>query len=554
MSYLFGGQTTRMGMKHVLIKQAARLGLFLSAAVALLASSPVAHAAAGNNNLKIIAWYGAGNLNKSQYARDTVILFNPTQQTITMSNWSLQTGNSSGTFSTVYKLPNVSIPAGGFYAIAGSGIKYISSSGCTSSTCNLNYAYDYQLKTLEGKATDTDNDLSSTAVNVALVSNQTLLSGSCPTTASAVVDYIGIGAVDGSSAPSCFAGSSYAPYTPSSLNGSTTNINGLVYPYATVRKNKCTDTFDNYNDFMLGYIVFANSNSAPQTCPTGKQLAVTASATPSNPGVLENFTITATVTPATVPSSANLNVTADLSNLGLSATTQLYDDGTHGDSKAGDNVYSLTTAATTGSVGLVPGLIVSASDLQGNTAATDLSLTLAQGTFSMTTATTNGTVSAGGVLTFPITLTGLHGYGGTLAMTCTGSPNTNSLGVPISTQCVSTPPQITLDNNGTASISLAIATGTTHSASIVAPHIPLTALGLLSLGILTVGVWRRKHLPVVLLMALLTCITLSTTACGTNAGIGNTSASPGTYTYTLTATDATTSTITNSLTFNILVQ
>ena len=72
--------------------------------------------------------------------------------------------------------------------------------------------------------------------------------------------------------------------------------------------------------------------------------------------------------PATNPDSGSLTVTADLSNLGLSATTPLYDDGTHGDTVAGDHTYSLATAATGGNVGVVPGLIVTAIDPQQNTA------------------------------------------------------------------------------------------------------------------------------------------------------------------------------------------
>ncbi len=73
-------------------------------------------ATAGNNSIRIIAFYGAGNLSKSMYGRDTVILFNPSQQPITMNNWSLQTGGTTGSFTTVYKLPVATIPAGGYYA------------------------------------------------------------------------------------------------------------------------------------------------------------------------------------------------------------------------------------------------------------------------------------------------------------------------------------------------------------------------------------------------------------------------------------------------------
>ena len=80
---------------------------------------------------------------------------------------------------------------------------------------------------------------------------------------------------------------------------------------------------------------------------------------------------------------------------------------------------------------------------------------------------------AGGVVTFPITVTSHHGYSGIMNITCTGSPNTNTLGLPISTQCVSNPPELTMSTNGTGTLSLAIATGTTFSAGVVSRSLPL---------------------------------------------------------------------------------
>ncbi len=519
-------------------------------------STPITiSASSANNSIRIIAWYGAGNLSKSMYGRDTVILFNPYSGPITMNNWSLQTGGTTGSFTTIYKLPVVTLPAGGFYALVGSGVNYISSSGCTSSICNLNYPYDYQLKTIEGTVTNTDNDLSSTAVTVALVNNQTALSGTCPLTSPNLVDLVGVGAADGSSPVTCYAGSNYATYTPSTTNGAATNINGIVYAYATVRKNKCGNTFDNANDFMLGYINFSNSTTKPDPCPLGTQMAVAPpTATPNSLGVLDPFTITAKITPATNPNSTSLNVTADLSNLGLSSASQLYDDGTHGDAVAGDKIYSLATASTSGPIGPVTGLIVTATDAQGGSAQNLIPLTIEPGTISMTTPNASGTVTAGGVLTFPITITGQRGYGGILNITCEGTPNTNSLGVPVSTQCVLTPPELTLSPDGSSTISVAIATGTTKSASVASSSLPLGLISLLSIGAMTVGLWRRKHLPSAVLLALVTLLTLNTTACGKNAGLGNTAVAPGTYTYTITATDSAVTTITNSLTFTVTVQ
>jgi hypothetical protein len=409
--------------------------------------------------------------------------------------------------------------------------------------------------TVEGTATSTDNHFASTASTIALVDNQEPLGSGCPLTSGHLIDLLGLGASDGSSPVTCFAGNNYATYTPATLNGTATDINGIVYSYATIRKNKCGNTFDNANDFMLGFIDFANSSTAPEVCPLGKQFTVTAaSTTPGDAGVLDPFTIMTTVAPATKPDSGTLTVTADLSNLGLSVVTALYDDGTHGDAVAGDHTYSLATTSNAGSIGQVPGLIVTATDTQQNTARNLIPFTINPGTLSMTSPNTAGAVTAGDVITFPITITGQHGYSGILSITCTGSPNTNSLGVPISTQCVSTPPQLTLKNNRSSTISLTIATGTTKSAGIVSRSPLLGLMGVLSIGVLTIGVRRRKHLPSAMLVALVTLVAFNTTACGKDAGLGNTAATPGTYTYTVTATDSKLASITQSITFTVMVK
>lgn len=508
----------------------------------------------GNNNIEILGWFGAGNLARSLYSQDTVILFNPTQAAITMNGWSLQTGNAAGSFSTVYQLPNVTIPAGGYYAIAGSGPAYISGVGCQSNVCHTGYAYDYQLKTLEKTATTSDNDLSSTAVIAALVNNQTALGATCPQFSPHVVDLVGIGAFDGSSPVTCYAGTSYAGYIPSTINGTSTNINGLAYPYATARANRCQNTFDNSKDFVQGYIDFENSQSTPQPCGTGTPLTVSASVNPSGAGLLDAVTLTAAVTPATSPSSTGYTVLADLSNFGGSAQQPLYDDGTHGDKAAGDRVYSFsTTVQTVPAVGGVPGLTVTATDAQGNKAQSTAQFTVLPGYITMTATSLTATVKAGDVATFPLTITGFRGYNGLLNITCTGSPNANTLGVPVGTGCLPTPTELVMSTpNSSAKVNLAIATGLTKSAGIGGRSWPLMLLGGVFAALLAFF-GRRRLLPT-LLIVLATVAALGTTACGNNAGLQNVTAAPGTYTYVVTATDTNSSTINASLTFTITVQ
>ena len=504
----------------------------------------------GNNNLEIVAWYGAGDLAESQYARDTIILFNPTPNPITMNNWSIQTG-SGGAFTAVnYKLPVVTIPSGAYYAIAGSGVNYIQGVGCTStnaaSPCSgpAGFTYDYQLKTVEGTETSTDNDLTSTATTVALVNNQTALGSDCPVGSPHLVDLLSVSALDGSSTSTCWPGTGPGHYTPTD-SASTTLIaedSGVIYEGATVRTNRCNNHFDNALDFTVGLIDWKNSSSVPQPCGVeAQQLYVSAAATPNAVGLEDSFTITATVTPAS--NSTNVAVTADLSELGLSSAVPL--------TSSGNNVFTVTTAAASGAIGLTPALDVTATDAQGNLAKTQLPLTINPGILTLTSSVYTATVKSGGVAVFPLTLKGTHGYTGLVTIGCTGSPNTNNLGVPVSMQCITTPPEITLAVDGTATCQLGISAGTTYSAGLLSRSLFAVLATMLSLIVLGMGIWRRKQLPAALIAALLTLAVFNATGCATDAGLQNTGAAPGTYTFVVTAQDTATAGASNSISSTI---
>jgi hypothetical protein len=453
----------------------------------------------------------------------------------------------------VYKLPSLSIPAGGFYMISASS-PTLSTSGSLSPI-----PYDYRLKTIEKTTVDGtsgDNILSSTVGVVALTNTQTALAASSNSLCgggSQLLDLVGYGsdiATNSSTTATpatCYAGSSEAYYDGSSSSGRQLGV---------TRKNKCIDTFDNASDFANTPVTYFNSSSAVSPCPIGTQLSAIVSATPNNPGVLETVTFQAVVTKATQPASTGITASLNFDSPYYSGSAlQMYDDGTRGDAISGDGTFTLTTTIPSGvGAGLIYPTNVTIHDALDSSYTGSTRLHIALGTIAMTAPTTSGTVGAGGVLTFPITITGQHGYGGVLSIACTGSPNANSLGVPISTQCVSTPPQLTLGNNGSSTVSLAIATGTTHPASVAPQFIPLEMVSLLSIGLLTFGIWRRRHLPSTVLLTLVVLLTLNIAACGTNAGLGNTGAAPGVYTYTVTATDSNVSSATNSLIFTITVQ
>lgn len=114
-------------------------------------------------------------------------------------------------------------------------------------------------------------------------------------------------------------------------------------------------------------------------------LTVTSSSTPpsvagnANPGSVaagSSVLLTAAVTPGTNPSSTGITVTADLTAIGGSAAQAMFDDGSNGDTTAGDNVFSfdamVALATTPGSKSLPVGV----SDAQSRTANTNISLTV----------------------------------------------------------------------------------------------------------------------------------------------------------------------------------
>ena len=138
--------------------------------------------------------------------------------------------------------------------------------------------------------------VSSTSGKVALVSNQTTLTGNCPV-GGGIVDFVGYGT------ETC-AESSPAPV----LTNTTANLR---------KNNGCFDTDNNAIDFATGAPNPRNSSSPTNNC-TG--LFAIGSAQPSTVQTGNNTTLTVTVSPAQNPTSTGITVMADLSSIGGSAT------------------------------------------------------------------------------------------------------------------------------------------------------------------------------------------------------------------------------------------
>lgn len=91
-----------------------------------------------------------------------------------------------------------------------------------------------------------------------------------------------------------------------------------------------------------------------------------------NPG--QNSLLTVSVTPASNPASTGITVTTNLSTIGLSSTQTLFDNGTNGDTTAGDNVFSYLVTVPVGTLNGSRNFPSVISDAQARTANAGIAL------------------------------------------------------------------------------------------------------------------------------------------------------------------------------------
>ena len=288
--------------------------------------------APAQTGLAISQVYGGGGNSGAQYTFDYLELYNPTSSPISLAGLSFQYASSTGSSWNAVALPNVSVAAGHYFLIqAAAG---------AASPGNLPVTPDFV-------PTSAPN-FSATTGKIALVSGTAALSGTCPATGSNIVDFIGYGTAN------CFLGAGDAP-APSNTT-------------ADIRSG-----FSNSNsaDFKVGAPNPHNSSFGNTT--TG--LSATGQAAPSTVTSGNPVLLTVTVTPATSPVSTGITVTGDLSAIGGSATQTFYDDGTHGDATAGDNVFSFAATPTVSKSATVS-LPVAVADAESDSATTSISLTV----------------------------------------------------------------------------------------------------------------------------------------------------------------------------------
>jgi endonuclease G len=142
--------------------------------------------------------------------------------------------------------------------------------------------------------------------------------------------------------------------------------------------NGCQDTDNNAGDFStVNPSAPRNASSAPLVCSGGgTTLLVGGGASPStvSPGATTLFTVS--VFPAATPPSTGIAVTANLTAIGGAANQQFYDDGTNGDTVAGDNIFSYLATIPNGANGGTFGIVATATDQQMRSVSVTINVTI----------------------------------------------------------------------------------------------------------------------------------------------------------------------------------
>jgi hypothetical protein len=295
--------------------------------------------------IKISQVYGGGGNSGSTYSNDFVELYNNGTTPIDIAGWSVQyaSAGAGNPWSGLTNPPTLLCPVGSCVIAPGHYflVRESAGAGGTTSLPSADAAGVIQMSSSQAK--------------IALVANSVTLSGTCPT-GNGIVDFVGYGSA------SC---------------SETTPTSGLSNTTAAVRRgNGCIDTDNNANDFVTIGPIPRNSASPVNSCggdPT--QLSGLGIASPSS---LEsgNTLLTVTVTPATTPPSTGIGVVGNLTSIGGPAAQQFYDDNTHGDAVAGDNVFSYDAAV----VGFIPtgvkNIVTTITDAQARTGTAPITMSV----------------------------------------------------------------------------------------------------------------------------------------------------------------------------------
>ncbi|MGA3129887.1 MAG: choice-of-anchor D domain-containing protein [Terracidiphilus sp.] len=287
--------------------------------------------ASAQTGLVISQMYGGGGNSGAPYTYDYLELYNPTASPISLNGVSYQYASSAGSSWASVALPNVSVLPGHYFLIQ--------NAAGSAHPANLPVTPDF--------VPVSPINFSATTGKVALVQGTASLTGTCPTGAN-IIDFLGFGTAI------CFKGSGDAPAPSNTTADIRTGYAG-----------------NNAADFVVGAPNPHNSAYGSSTT----SLSATGLSTPSTVNSGSPVLLTVTVTPATSPASTGISVTVNLSAIGGSATQHFYDDGSNGDTTAGDNIFSFAVTPTVSTSATVS-LPVTVTDAESGNATANIGLTV----------------------------------------------------------------------------------------------------------------------------------------------------------------------------------
>jgi Predicted extracellular nuclease len=191
--------------------------------------------------------YGGGGNSGATYKNDFIELYNNGEVAVNLTGWSVQYASSTGSSWQITSLSG-SIPAHGYYLI-----QEAAGSGGTVSLPTPDVKANIAMGAASGK--------------VALVNNQTALSGTC-STSTAIIDFVGFGSAN------CYEGS-----------GPTVVLTNAT---SAQRKTIGLDSNDNKNDFASG-------SPSPTNSGIDTEAPVASSLSPANGATNVAFPVTAQI-------------------------------------------------------------------------------------------------------------------------------------------------------------------------------------------------------------------------------------------------------------------
>jgi len=142
--------------------------------------------------------------------------------------------------------------------------------------------------------------------------------------------------------------------------------------------NSCQDTDNNSVDFANQNPATARNRNTPVSSCSGGGATLFAAlgANPSTVAPGQNTKLTVTVIPATNPPSTGITVSGNLTSIGGSTTQTFFDDGTNGDTTAGDNVYTYLATVPANQAGGPASISATAADAQARSVPMQVTITV----------------------------------------------------------------------------------------------------------------------------------------------------------------------------------